>query len=138
MKIATWNINGVKARIDNLRQWLADSSPDIACLQEVWIDLERDESAAGLVGEALGAEHRGAHRLDLDGIGFGNAVVSRWPITGGDVLALPRHLDKGHRYFSASATIGVIALMPVASRPMISFWIWEVPSYSVVTRASRR
>ncbi len=35
MKIATWNINGVKARIDNLRQWLADSSPDIVCLQEI-------------------------------------------------------------------------------------------------------
>ena len=33
---------------------------------------------------------------------------------------------------------GVIALIPVASRPMISFWICEVPSYSVVTRASRR
>jgi exodeoxyribonuclease III len=35
MKIATWNINGVKARIDNLRQWLSDSAPDIACLQEI-------------------------------------------------------------------------------------------------------
>lgn len=35
MKIATWNINGIKARIDNLRQWLSDSSPDIACLQEI-------------------------------------------------------------------------------------------------------
>jgi hypothetical protein len=29
-------------------------------------------------------------------------------------------------------------LIPVASRPMISLWIWEVPSYRVVTRASRR
>ncbi|MDI7863338.1 exodeoxyribonuclease III [Rhizobiaceae bacterium n13] len=35
MKIATWNINGVKARIDNLCQWLKDSGPDIACLQEI-------------------------------------------------------------------------------------------------------
>jgi exodeoxyribonuclease-3 len=32
MKIATWNINGVKARIDNLTQWLKDSSPTLpAC-----------------------------------------------------------------------------------------------------------
>ena len=38
----------------------------------------------------------------------------------------------------ASTRGGVIALIPVASRPMISFWICEVPSYSVVTRASRR
>jgi exodeoxyribonuclease-3 len=35
MKIATWNINGVKARIDNLVHWLNDSQPDIACLQEI-------------------------------------------------------------------------------------------------------
>ncbi|MGV8937121.1 MAG: exodeoxyribonuclease III [Allorhizobium sp.] len=35
MKIATWNINGVKARIDSLCQWLRDSNPDIACLQEI-------------------------------------------------------------------------------------------------------
>jgi exodeoxyribonuclease-3 len=35
MKIATWNINGVKARIENLCQWLKDSDPDIACLQEI-------------------------------------------------------------------------------------------------------
>ncbi|MEP0278474.1 MAG: exodeoxyribonuclease III, partial [Nitratireductor sp.] len=27
MKIATWNINGVKARIDNLLVWLKDSQP---------------------------------------------------------------------------------------------------------------
>ena len=33
---------------------------------------------------------------------------------------------------------GTSALMPVNARPMISFWICEVPSYSVVTRASRR
>jgi hypothetical protein len=30
------------------------------------------------------------------------------------------------------------ALSPVSARPMISFWIWLVPSYKVVTLASRR
>lgn len=35
MKIATWNINGVRARIDNLCAWLQTSNPDIACLQEI-------------------------------------------------------------------------------------------------------
>jgi exodeoxyribonuclease III len=35
MKIATWNINGIKARIDGVRTWLAAASPDIACLQEI-------------------------------------------------------------------------------------------------------
>ncbi len=35
MKIATWNINGVKARIDTVLAWLAEANPDIACLQEI-------------------------------------------------------------------------------------------------------
>lgn len=35
MKIATWNINGVKARIDNLLHWLQEAEPDVACLQEI-------------------------------------------------------------------------------------------------------
>lgn len=35
MKIATWNINGIKARIKNLERWLKEADPDIACLQEI-------------------------------------------------------------------------------------------------------
>jgi len=35
MKIATWNINGIKARHDNLIEWLKQAEPDIACLQEI-------------------------------------------------------------------------------------------------------
>ncbi|WOI57149.1 exodeoxyribonuclease III [Palleronia sp. LCG004] len=35
MKIATFNINGVKARLDGLLDWLRDSAPDVACLQEI-------------------------------------------------------------------------------------------------------
>ena len=35
MKIATWNINGIKARIEAATTWLKSASPDIACLQEI-------------------------------------------------------------------------------------------------------
>jgi exodeoxyribonuclease III len=35
MKIATFNINGVKARIDVLLRWLKESRPDVALLQEI-------------------------------------------------------------------------------------------------------
>ncbi len=35
MKIATWNINGIKARHDVLIEWLKQADPDIACLQEI-------------------------------------------------------------------------------------------------------
>jgi exodeoxyribonuclease-3 len=35
MRIATWNINGIKARIENLVRWLREASPDVVCLQEI-------------------------------------------------------------------------------------------------------
>ncbi len=35
MKIATFNINGIKARFDALTDWLKDSAPDVAVLQEI-------------------------------------------------------------------------------------------------------
>src|SRR5258708_38429834 len=34
MRIATWNVNSIKQRMDNLTAWLAERQPDIVCLQE--------------------------------------------------------------------------------------------------------
>lgn len=35
MKIATFNINGIKARLPRLIEWLEQKAPDVACLQEI-------------------------------------------------------------------------------------------------------
>ena len=35
VKIATWNVNSVKARLPNLLAWLAAAKPDVALLQEI-------------------------------------------------------------------------------------------------------
>ncbi len=35
MQIATWNINGVKARLGTAISWLKEARPDVACLQEI-------------------------------------------------------------------------------------------------------
>ena len=35
MKIATWNVNGIRARADQLCEWLESDRPDIVCLQEL-------------------------------------------------------------------------------------------------------
>ena len=35
MQIATWNINGIKARLETLQAWLREASPDVVCLQEI-------------------------------------------------------------------------------------------------------
>lgn len=38
LKIATWNVNSVKARKDRLLDWLERESPDVLCLQELKVD----------------------------------------------------------------------------------------------------
>jgi exodeoxyribonuclease-3 len=35
MRIATWNVNSVRQRLDHLLTWLQETSPDVACLQEI-------------------------------------------------------------------------------------------------------
>ncbi|MGI9047748.1 MAG: endonuclease/exonuclease/phosphatase family protein, partial [Burkholderiales bacterium] len=35
MKIATYNVNGIKSRLPNLLEWLGREQPDVACLQEL-------------------------------------------------------------------------------------------------------
>src|SRR3982075_4246255 len=34
MRIATWNVNSIKQRLENLAAWLQERQPDIVCLQE--------------------------------------------------------------------------------------------------------
>ena len=35
MKISTWNVNSIRARIDNVKRYIEYSSPDILLLQEI-------------------------------------------------------------------------------------------------------
>lgn len=51
MRIATWNIAGIKARIEPLLKWLSEEKPDIVVLQEI---KTVDEGFPRLEIEALG------------------------------------------------------------------------------------
>jgi exodeoxyribonuclease III len=46
MKIVTYNINGIGARLPNLLRWLAESTPDVVCLQELKAPQENFPEAA--------------------------------------------------------------------------------------------
>lgn len=35
MKIATWNVNSIKVRKDNVLKWLGEADPDVLCMQEI-------------------------------------------------------------------------------------------------------
>ncbi|MFD1694432.1 exodeoxyribonuclease III [Roseibium aestuarii] len=73
MKIATWNINGVKARIDTVLAWLDEAKPDLACFQEI---KSVDEAFPRQPFEDLG------YNLEIHGQkGFnGVALLSRMPL----------------------------------------------------------
>src|ERR1700726_1870424 len=51
MRIATWNVNSIRQRVDHLLTWLKDCAPDIVCLQEIKCV---DEAFPRLEIEALG------------------------------------------------------------------------------------
>lgn len=51
MKVVTWNINGIKARLNGLQTYLKETDPDVICLQEI---KSVDEGFPGQVFEDLG------------------------------------------------------------------------------------
>ncbi len=73
MKLATFNINGIKARIEALPAWLADAKPDVVCLQEI---KSVDEGFPREIFEDMG------YRVETHGQkGFnGVAILSRLPL----------------------------------------------------------
>lgn len=73
MRIATWNINGVRARVETASAWLEKSRPEIVCLQEI-----------KCIDEAFPAEpfERLGYNIALNGQkGFnGVAILSQLPL----------------------------------------------------------
>ena len=70
MRIATWNVNSLKARMPRVEEWLAYAEPDVVCLQETKL---ADSAFPGLAFGALGYEaaHHGEGRWN------GVAILSR-------------------------------------------------------------
>jgi exodeoxyribonuclease-3 len=50
MKIATWNVNGFRAREKQFAEWLERDRPDVVCLQELKAERSQIPELPGLVG----------------------------------------------------------------------------------------
>ncbi|PLX39288.1 MAG: exodeoxyribonuclease III [Hyphomicrobiales bacterium] len=72
MQIATWNVNGIKARIPNVLAWLEEASPDVACLQEI---KSVDEGFPAMEIEALGYNVATHGQKGFNGV----AILSKLP-----------------------------------------------------------
>jgi len=70
VRIATWNVNSLKARLPRVEEWLAQVQPDVLCMQETKL---AEDAFPALAFQALGYEsaHHGEGRWN------GVAIVSR-------------------------------------------------------------
>jgi exodeoxyribonuclease-3 len=73
-KIASWNINSVRARIDIVEEFVRAEQPDILCLQETKVE---DGSFPHPMFERLGYAHR---LLNGQRMHHGVAILSRLPL----------------------------------------------------------
>lgn len=73
MRIATFNINGVKARIETLLTWLKESAPDVAILQEI---KSVDEAFPRELIEELGYQVETHGQKSFNGV----ALLSKLPL----------------------------------------------------------
>jgi exodeoxyribonuclease-3 len=102
VKIATFNINGIKARIEALPRWLAEASPDVVVLQEI---KSQDEAFPRALFEDLG------YRVETHGQkGFnGVAILSRLPLE--DVArGLPGDASDEQARWIEATVIGAVAV----------------------------
>ena len=76
LRIATWNINSVRARADIVEQFLRDHQPDVLCLQETKV--ANDIFPHGMF-EQLGYTHR---ILNGQRMHHGVATIARVPLDG--------------------------------------------------------
>lgn len=53
MRLATWNVNSLRARLERVEEWLIQAQPDIVCLQETKL---ADDAFPALAFQALGYE----------------------------------------------------------------------------------
>jgi len=72
MKIATWNVNSIKARMHAVTAWLKTAQPDVACLQEI---KTVDETFPLMEIEALGYNVAIHGQKSYNGV----AVLSKLP-----------------------------------------------------------
>lgn len=74
LRIATWNVNSVRLRLDLLRRLAAERAPDVLCLQETKV---RDELFPHELFDTLGYRHKLIHGMK----GYnGVAILSRVPL----------------------------------------------------------
>jgi exodeoxyribonuclease-3 len=99
LRIATWNVNSLRVRLETLVPWLTQDGPDIVCLQETKVTDDRFPIQA-LADLGYQAVFTGQKTYN------GVALLSRLPITE-VILALPGAPLEDEKRFIAATVAGV-------------------------------
>ena len=100
MKIATWNVNSIKARLPNALEWLRNAAPDVVLLQEIKC---QDEGFPRQEFESLGYHLAISGQKTYNGV----AVLSRHAVIE-ERRGLPGDPERGEaRYIEAVLENGV-------------------------------
>jgi exodeoxyribonuclease III len=102
MKIASWNVNSIRARLDIVSTWIKEQQPDVLMMQE----LKADEFPA-LVFQALGYESVAVTQKAYNGV----AVLSRLPMETVRTTLAGDEADSHARYLEM--TIGGIRMVNI-------------------------
>ncbi len=107
MRIATWNVNSIKQRVENLSAWLRERQPDIVCLQET---KTQDDSFPREPFEALGYNVAIHGQKTFNGV----AILSKMPFD--EVTPrLPGDPDDDHARFLEAVVSTPSGALRVAS-----------------------
>lgn len=107
MKLATWNVNSVKARLDAACAWLREAAPDVLCLQEIKCT---DETFPREAFESLGYNCAVHGQKSYNGV----AVLSKRPLE--DITPrLPRGDGDDHARYLETVLSGARGIVRVAS-----------------------
>jgi endonuclease/exonuclease/phosphatase family metal-dependent hydrolase len=92
LRILTWNIwwrfGPWERRQPAIEATLMRANPDVIALQEVWSQVG-GQNQAELLADQFGYSHVFAPGFDDGTVGFGLAVLSRWPIAASEARDLP-------------------------------------------------
>ncbi|MBV8567152.1 MAG: exodeoxyribonuclease III [Methylobacteriaceae bacterium] len=107
MRVATWNVNSIRQRLDHLMRYLKEAQPDVLCLQETKC---ADEAFPRLEAEAAGYNVALHGQKTFNGV----AILSKRPIE--DVTrGLPGDTGDAHARYIEAVIAGDSGAMRIAS-----------------------
>ena len=112
MKVATWNVNGIRARHAQVQDWIERERPDAVCLQEIKASADPDLPFQALDYWMAVERHRKAGDFEANGY-FKEVSLQNVPallVMIAPLLSFHRSLDRVSDYLPAGVPLMQIGI----------------------------